>query len=191
MADAVGSGLTLLLKAATFSAGRHRNQRRKGIDASPYINHPLEVAYILANVGGVMDATTLVAAILHDTIEDTSTSPEELEKLFGRNVQLLVAEVTDDKSLDKAERKRLQIEHTPALSTAAKQIKLGDKICNIRDVVENPPADWSPQRRCGYLDWAEGVVAGCRGANGPLERLCDQVLQEGREALAREASTTR
>ena len=187
MTDTVGSDLALLLRAATFSAERHRGQLRKGVDASPYINHPLEVASILANVGGVTDATTLVAALLHDTIEDTSASPEDLETLFGPEVRLLVDEVTDDKKLEKPERKRLQIEHTPALSVAAKQIKLGDKICNTRDVVENPPSDWSLQRRREYLDWAERVVAGCRGANERLERHFDEVLEDGRLALARGA----
>jgi guanosine-3',5'-bis(diphosphate) 3'-pyrophosphohydrolase len=183
MTDTVGSDLALVLRAASFSAERHTGQLRKGVDASPYINHPLEVASILANVGGVTDVTTLVAALLHDTVEDTSASPADLESHFGREVRLLVDEVTDDKKLEKAERKRLQIEHTPALSVAAKQIKLGDKICNTRDVVENPPSDWSLQRRREYLDWAELVVAGCRGANGALECHFDQVLSEGRESL--------
>jgi len=150
----------------------------------PYINHPLEVASLLANVGGIADVATLVAALLHDTVEDTSASPEELEREFGPEVRRIVAEVTDDKSLEKLERKQLQIKHTPALSIPAKQIKLGDKICNTRDVIENPPTDWDHERRLAYLDWAEKVVAGCRGANGPLERHFDQVVAEGREALA-------
>ncbi len=187
MADTGAGDLALLLRAATFSAERHRHQSRKGDDPSPYINHPLEVASILANVGGISDVTTLVAALLHDTVEDTSATPEELEGEFGPEVRLLVEEVTDDKTLEKDVRKRLQIEHTPALSTAAKQIKLGDKICNTRDVVENPPSDWSLQRRREYLDWAERVVAGCRGANAGLEQLFDQVLTNGRAALARQA----
>jgi guanosine-3',5'-bis(diphosphate) 3'-pyrophosphohydrolase len=187
MAEIAGSDLALVLRAASFSADRHRHQSRKGYDPPPYINHPLEVASILANVGGISDVTTLVAALLHDTIEDTSASAAELESDFGREVRLLVDEVTDDKSLPKAERKRLQIEHTPALSVAAKQIKLGDKICNTRDVVENPPSDWSLQRRREYLDWAAEVVAACRGANERLERHFDQAMSEGREALGREA----
>ena len=186
MAEITGSDLPLVLRAASFSADRHRGQLRKGVDASPYINHPLEVASILANDGGISDVTTLVAALLHDTVEDTSASPEELESKFGRDVRLLVDEVTDNKKLEKPERKQLQIEHTPALSVAAKQIKLGDKICNMRDVVEHPPTDWSLQRRLDYLDWAAQVVAGCRGANAALERYFDQVLSEGRRTLGRE-----
>jgi guanosine-3',5'-bis(diphosphate) 3'-pyrophosphohydrolase len=187
MADAAGSDLALLLRAASFSADLHRHQSRKGDDPPPYINHPLEVASILANVGDITDVTTLVAALLHDTIEDTSASGEELEQQFGARVRALVEEVTDDKDLEKAERKRLQIERTSALSTAAKQIKLGDKICNMRDVVADPPSGWSLQRRREYLDWAAAVVAGCRGASGPLERYFDDVLSMGREALGRQA----
>jgi guanosine-3',5'-bis(diphosphate) 3'-pyrophosphohydrolase len=186
MAD-VGGELTLLLKAATFSADRHRNQRRKGVDASPYINHPLDVASLLASVGGVADVATLAGAILHDTIEDTSTTADELELKFGRVVRLLVEEVTDDKTLEKTERKRLQIEHAPSLSTAAKLIKLGDKISNVREVVANPPSDWPLQRKREYLEWAERVVAGCRGTNEALERHFDDLLRAGREAFAHEA----
>ena len=187
MAEITGDDLALVLRAASFSADRHRHQKRKGYDPPPYINHPLEVASMLANDGGISDVTTLVAALLHDTIEDTSATAEDLESDFGREVRLLVQEVTDDKKLEKAERKRLQIEHTPSLSVAAKQIKLGDKICNTRDVVEHPPTDWSLQKRREYLDWAAEVVAGCRGANAALEQHFDEVLCKGREALGPEA----
>ena len=181
-----GDAGALLLKAAAFAAEKHREQRRKGVDASPYINHPLEVAATLANVGCVIDVGTLVAAILHDTIEDTSTTGQELEAMFGRQVRMLVEEVTDDKRLVKAERKRLQVEHAPALSAAAKVIKLGDKISNVAEVTRNPPAGWPMLRRLEYLEWAERVVAGCRGVNDRLEREFDAVLARGREALARE-----
>jgi len=183
MAEISGNDLALVLRAASFSADRHRHQKRKGHDPPPYINHPIEVASMLANVGSISDVTTLVAALLHDTVEDTSASADDLETLFGHDVRALVEEVTDDKDLDKAVRKRLQIEHTPSLSVPARQIKLGDKICNMRDVVENPPTDWSLQRRRDYLDWAELVVAGCRGANDSLEGYFDRSVTRGRAAL--------
>ena len=173
-----------LLRAVAFSATKHRSQRRKGIDASPYINHPIEAANILANVAGVTDLATLIAAILHDTIEDTGTKPEEIEELFGRSVRLLVEEVTDDKTLPKVERKRLQVEHAPNLSVSAKLIKVADKICNVHDVTQSPPEGWSLERRREYLDWAERVVTGCRGVNDPLERRFDDVLREGRRVLS-------
>lgn len=173
-----------LLTAVHFAADRHRDQRRKGRDASPYINHPIEVAETLGRVGGVNDPVILQAAILHDTLEDTETDPEELEARFAADVRRVVEEVTDDKSLEKHERKRIQVEHSPHLSDAAKMVKIADKIANIRSVVQTPPDDWSWERRREYLDWTEKVVAGCRGCNEALERYFDQVLAEGRELLA-------
>jgi len=153
------------------------------VDASPYINHPIEVATILATRGGITDLLTLTAAVLHDTIEDTETTPEELEEHFGRQVRMLVAEVTDDKRLPKAERKRLQVEHAASSSIEAKVIKFGDKISNVLDVTRSPPADWPLERRREYLDWTERVLAGCRGCNAGLETYYDKVLQGGRRAL--------
>jgi guanosine-3',5'-bis(diphosphate) 3'-pyrophosphohydrolase len=177
----------LLLRAIEFAAEKHRGQRRKGVDASPYINHPIEVATMLANVAGVRDLAILVAAVLHDTIEDTHTSPEELEAAFGPEIRVLVLEVTDDKSLPKAERKRLQVEHAPQLSPSAKLIKLADKVSNVRDVTDRPPSDWSVERRREYLDWAERVVAGCRGVNSTLESCLDETLRRARDVISREA----
>ena len=176
--------LTALLTSVHFAADKHRDQRRKSREACPYINHPIEVAEILSRVGGVTDLATLQAAILHDTIEDTRTTSEELEARFGAEVRRLVEEVTDDQHLPKTERKRLQIEHAPHLSPKAKLIKIADKISNVRDVTHFPPAHWPHQRRCEYLDWAEKVVAGLRGANPAVEALFDQTLKEGRRLLA-------
>src|SRR5437762_7741677 len=168
--------IAALLKALHFAAHKHRDQRRKDVEASPYINHPIEVAEILARVGGVTDLVILQAAVLHDTLEDTKTTPEELEAAFGPEVRRVVEEVTDDKRLPKLERKRLQIEHAPHLSARAKQIKLADKISNVRSVTQTPPADWPLQRRREYLDWTEQVVAGLRGCNASLESLYYQLL---------------
>lgn len=137
---------TELLRAVAFAARKHRHQRRKDGAASPYINHPIEVARVLADVGAVTDLELLMAAVLHDTIEDTETTPEELEREFGPAVRALVEEVTDDKSLPKATRKRLQVEHAPALPERARQLKVADKICNVRDVTHDPPTDWSLDR---------------------------------------------
>lgn len=173
-----------LLKALHFAADKHRDQRRKDIDASPYINHPIEVAELLARVGGVSDLVTLQAAILHDTLEDTNATREELEEAFGAEVRAVVEEVTDDTSLPKLERKRLQIEHAPQISERAKRVKLADKIANVRAVTERPPAKWPLARRREYLDWSEQVVAGLRGCNPALERMYDEVLSEGRRVLS-------
>ena len=176
-----------LLAAIQFSAEKHRDQRRKGTDASPYINHPIEVAALLANVAGVKDHTILAAAVLHDTVEDTRTTPTEIETTFGSEVRELVLEVTDEKSLAKPERKRLQIEHAPQLSSSAKLIKIADKISNVREVTDNPPSGWPLERRREYLNWAERVVAGCRGVNSGLESRFDEVLRRAREVISTEA----
>ncbi len=164
----------LLLDAAHFAAERHRDQRRKGSDAAPYINHPLKVASILAR-HGVDDTELLAAALLHDTVEDTETSIEEIETRFGARVAGIVAEVTDDKSLPKAERKRLQVEHAPHKSDDARRLKIADKICNLRDIVASPP-DWPDERKRDYFDWAEQVVAGLRGIDPALDASFDEAL---------------
>jgi guanosine-3',5'-bis(diphosphate) 3'-pyrophosphohydrolase len=172
-----------ILKALHFASIKHRDQRRKDEEASPFINHPIEVAEILARVGQVTDVVTLQGAVLHDTIEDTLTTSEELEGTFGQEVRHVVEEVTDDKSLPKVQRKLLQIEHAPHLSASAKLIKLADKISNVRAIDKTPPADWSLDRRLEYLDWTEKVVAGLRGCNGLLEELYDTTLNRARKTL--------
>ena len=173
----------LFLKALRFAAEKHSGQRRKGGDAAPYINHPIAVTELLWRVGGVREINILVAALLHDTIEDTGTTPEEIRAEFGEDVLGLVLECTDDKSLPKAERKRLQIVNAPHKSPRARQIKLSDKINNVREIAANPPADWPVERRRDYLDWTEQVVKGLRGQNPELEALYDQILAEGRKRL--------
>jgi guanosine-3',5'-bis(diphosphate) 3'-pyrophosphohydrolase len=173
----------LLLKAIRFSAEKHRNQRRKDNAQSPYINHPIEVGQLLWDVGGVRDVHVLLAAILHDTIEDTRTRPDEIRDNFGNEVLSLVLEVTDDKSLPKPDRKRLQIETAPDKSYGAKLIKLADKACNVRDLVTTPPESWSLERRQEYLLWTEQVVAGLRGTNATLEEYYDHELASGKVLL--------
>jgi guanosine-3',5'-bis(diphosphate) 3'-pyrophosphohydrolase len=166
-------GLALLLKALAFAAHKHRDQRRKDAEASPYINHPIALAEVLAGEGGVTDIEVLAAALLHDTIEDTATTAGELRENFGERIAAMVAEVTDDTELPKAERKRLQIEHAAGISHGAKLVKLADKICNLRDVAERPPAKWDLERRREYFDWARQVIDGLRGAHATLEAAFD------------------
>ncbi len=163
----------MLIGALSFAADKHRNQRRKDNEASPYINHPIMLAKILAVEGGVEEGTVLCAALLHDTIEDTETSYNELAEQFGYEIADVVREVTDDKALPKAERKQLQIEHAPHLSQAAKLVKLADKIANLRDVADHPPSKWPLERRREYFDWAKRVVDGLRGAHARLEAAFD------------------
>jgi guanosine-3',5'-bis(diphosphate) 3'-pyrophosphohydrolase len=165
--------LALLLKALAFAAAKHRDQRRKDAQASPYINHPIALADVLVNEGGVTDIEVLCAALLHDTVEDTATTHEELADAFGPRIARIVAEVTDDQALPKEERKRLQVEHAPRLSDEAKLVKLADKICNLRDVTDHPPAKWDLARRREYFAWAKRVVDRLRGVHPKLEAAFD------------------
>ena len=168
-----GNPMGAFVKAVAFAADKHRNQRRTDAEASPYINHPIALANVLANEGGVDDVTVLCAAVLHDTIEDTETTPEELQAFFGPKVASVVMEVTDDKSLEKSLRKQRQVEHAPHISTEAKLVKLADKISNLRDIIASPPADWSAERKQAYFEWAARVVAGLRGVHPGLESVFD------------------
>jgi guanosine-3',5'-bis(diphosphate) 3'-pyrophosphohydrolase len=147
-----------LLDAIEFAAEKHRHQRRKDKDASPYINHPIALAALLAGTAAVMDVTVLQAAILHDTIEDTDTSHGELVQRFGQKVADVVMAVTDDKTLAKARRKELQIEHAAHASREVALVKWADKICNLRDMASAPPASWPLERRREYFEWAKRVV---------------------------------
>ena len=175
----MNADLILILDAASFAADKHRLQRRKDTDALPYINHPLSLATILAKEGGVEDAKVIAAALLHDTVEDTDTTIEEIEARYGNRVAGIVAEVTDNKSLDKAERKRLQIVKSASKSSGAKLVKLADKISNLRDLTSAPPADWSDERKSEYFRWAKEVVIGLRGTNSHLEAAFDEVYVRG------------
>ena len=171
--------LDLILAAAAFAADRHRRQRRKDAEASPYINHPLALAHILSREGKVSDPVVLCAALLHDTVEDTETTLDELELLFGAEVASIVAEVTNDGSLPKAEQKRLQVAKAASKSRGAKLVKLADKISNLRDIAATPPAGWSAERRAEYYRWSRDVVAGLRGVNPALEQAFDEAYESG------------
>jgi guanosine-3',5'-bis(diphosphate) 3'-pyrophosphohydrolase len=166
--------LKLLLQALAFSAHKHKDQRRKDVDASPYINHPISLASILCNEGHVTDIHVICGALLHDTVEDTDTTARELEEKFGPEIRDIVMDVTDDKTLDKGDRKRLQIEHAAHISDQAKLVKLADKISNLRDVAENPPPAWSLERCQGYFDWAKEVIDQLRGTHESLEAIFDK-----------------
>jgi GTP diphosphokinase / guanosine-3',5'-bis(diphosphate) 3'-diphosphatase len=164
---------SLILRAASFAADRHRDQRRKGADESPYINHPFAVASALCDEGGVTDGELLAAALLHDTIEDTATTQEELRRAFGTRIAGIVAELTDDKSLSKAERKRLQLDNASHVSRDAQQLKIADKLCNLREILSSPPADWPLFRKYQYFDWAKAVVDQVRASNPGLAEKFD------------------
>jgi len=177
------SDIALVLRAAEFAAHKHRGQRRKGYNERPYVGHCIEVAALIANVGRVDDANVLAAALLHDTVEDTDTTRDELVQEFGAEIDSHVAEVTDDKSLDSDVRKELQVTHAPHLSRGAKLIKLGDKISNVREIGEDPPKQWSEERRRKYFDWAKRVVDAIGPVNPELEEYFARTFEKSMRRL--------
>ena len=165
----------LILRAVAFAAHKHRDQRRKNKDASPYINHPIQLATVLWEEGRVRNADVIAAALLHDTLEDTETTWQELRGEFGEGIADLVLEVTDTQWIKKELRKRLQVARARHSSGQAKLVKLADKICNLRDMSAHPPAGWPLERKQQYFEWAKEVVDRLRGANTELERKFDEV----------------
>lgn len=166
--------LKQLLKALSFAAHKHKDQRRKDVEASPYINHPISLANILCNEGHITDINVICGALLHDTVEDTDTTPEELAAEFGDTICDIVMDVTDNKLLTKQERKQQQIEHAAHASAQAKLVKLADKISNLRDVADSSPPSWSLERRQEYFDWAKKVIDQVRGVHPGLEQIFDE-----------------
>lgn len=184
MAPVNEEDVTLILRALRFAAHRHRGQRRKDAEASPYVNHLIAVAETLWCEGGIRDTVTIISGILHDTIEDTGTVPEEIESRFGKAVRAVVVEVTDDKGLTKPLRKRIQVETAPRISHQAKRVKLADKICNLEDIMASPPTGWAEERKREYVRWAKQVVDGLRGTNHRLEARFDELYVQAERALA-------
>jgi guanosine-3',5'-bis(diphosphate) 3'-pyrophosphohydrolase len=164
--------LELFVRALAFAADAHRSQRRKDGD-TPYINHPIALVRVLVETGALSDPVLLTAAVLHDVVEDCDVSLADVAQRFGPEVAAVVAEVTDDKALAKQARKEAQVAHAPHMSARAKHLKLADKICNLTDILENPPAGWPAQRKADYFDWAARVVAGLRGTHPGLEARFD------------------
>ena len=172
-----------VLRASDLAAQWHVRQRRKGAAGEPYINHLLEVANLVTQATNGLETNVTIAALLHDAIEDQKIKAETIAKEFGQCVADIVLEVTDDKSLPKAERKRLQVEHAPHKSREAKLVKLADKISNVRAIAESPAPDWTAQRKLEYLQWARDVVAGLRGTSPSLELQFDEVAARAEGSL--------
>jgi GTP diphosphokinase / guanosine-3',5'-bis(diphosphate) 3'-diphosphatase len=170
--------ILLIARAWNFSADRHAKQKRKGDAQEPYVNHLAEVAELVATATEGRDANLVAAAVLHDTVEDTATLPGELASIFNADVADLVSEVTGDKRVDKAERKRLQVQHAAAITPRAKILKLADKTSNLRSLVKSPPGDWSLERKREYLAWAKEVVQGLRGTNAWLDARFDEAAEQ-------------
>lgn len=169
--------MNLLTKAYQFASEKHKSQTRKNRDKTPYINHPIEVANLIANIGNINDQIVLIAALLHDTLEDTKTTKEEIKNEFSETILNIVLEVTDDKSLLKMERKKHQIDHAKYLSNEAKLIKLGDKISNLNSTLNDPPENWSDDDILGYTVWSKQVIDNIRGVNKDLEDYYDYIYE--------------
>lgn len=181
--SARNEGMVLVARAADFAARRHVEQRRKGAAREPYVNHLIEVASLLAEATRGADPLLVAGGYLHDTLEDTSATYEDLEIHFGPAVATLVAEVTDDKSLPKAERKARQIATASSKSERARLIKIADKTSNVRALASSPPDDWEMRRIVEYVEWAEKVVDKCRGLNAALEQAFDAAVTQARATL--------
>jgi guanosine-3',5'-bis(diphosphate) 3'-pyrophosphohydrolase len=175
--------IRLVSEAAELAARRHSGMSRKGRGNEPYINHLAEVANLLAAVTDGADAELVAAGWLHDTIEDTETTRHELAERFSERVADLVVECTDDMSLPKAERRHKQIEDGPHKSPDAKLIKIADKVSNIRARILSDPSVAERDDLIDYFDWAEKVVAGCRGGNATLDRTFDDTVKLARSSL--------
>ena len=186
--QAAADDVLLLARAFRFAAARHAGQKRKGEAAEPYVNHLAEVADLVARATGGADAALVAAALLHDVVEDTPTPLAEVADRFGADVAALVGEATDDKSLPKAQRKRLQVVHAPTRTPRAKLLKLADKISNLRALAASPPADWSADRRLAYVTWAREVAAGLRGIDPWLDRQFDAAAAAAEAAHSAEES---
>jgi (p)ppGpp synthase/HD superfamily hydrolase len=172
-----------VLRAADMAARWHVHQRRKGIAQEPYINHLFEVASLVTEATGGSDPRVVIAALLHDAIEDQEVTADAIASEFGKHVADIVSEVTDDKSLAKAERKRKQVESAGHKSREAKLIKLADKTSNLRAVANSPASDWSVERRLEYIEWAKSVVAGLRGTSPWLELQFDEAAARAMQSL--------
>lgn len=169
----------LLAKAFKYAAEKHTDQRRKGPRAEPYINHPADVAFLLAKHTDGKDVNLIIAGLLHDVVEDTDGTLEEIEREFNKDVAFLVSEVSDDKSLPKERRKELQIEHAAHASDRGKMLKIADKIVNLTSLTESAPADWETRRISEYFNWAKRVVDQCRNVNPGLEKDFDDAFAAG------------
>lgn len=173
------TNLQLLLKAVDFAAYKHRNQRRKNDKKSPYIEHPIHVAYTLSQCD-ILDVNVLCGSLLHDTVEDTDTTLNDIETIFGKKIVTIVNDVTDDKSLSKIERKRLQIEHTQGsgILYESKLVKLGDKFSNLSSLSSSPPVTWSSDEIQGYALWCYRVCLNLRNINSMMDKLLGTIFDD-------------
>ncbi len=160
-----------IIQAVEFAAESHRGQVRKNAAGPPYIIHLIGVANMLMLEGRVRDPDVIIAGLLHDSVEDTDTTFDDIRSAFGERVEGFVHEVTDDKLLDKAQRKELQILNAPKTSAGAAQIQLCDKYYNLCDIAQDPPPGWTQERIDGYVGWGQQVVYHLPWVNASLKHM--------------------
>jgi uncharacterized protein (UPF0147 family) len=183
----LNADLRRLTKALLFAAEAHRNQRRKGAAQEPYLNHLVEVLDLLVQATDGTDTDMLIAAILHDVVEDTSASYEDVAKKFGERVAGIVRENSDDMTLPKAERRRARIAAMPLKSREARLVKMADVISNLRAIAVSPPAGWSADRKLGYLEGCRQLIDAGRGTDAAIERTFDQTADDVERTIRDEA----
>uniref|UniRef100_A0A8R1XYA5 Guanosine-3',5'-bis(diphosphate) 3'-pyrophosphohydrolase MESH1 n=1 Tax=Onchocerca volvulus TaxID=6282 RepID=A0A8R1XYA5_ONCVO len=170
--------ISLIIKAVDLAARRHRKQRRKDATQTPYVNHPIGVAYILTNEGQITDTATVIAAILHDTVEDTKTTDEEIRRMFGDEIADIVKECTVVKSIKREIRMKSQLEKASKLSRKAKLVQLADKLYNIRDIERCTPCGWTKQHVAEYISFAKDLLSNIRGTHDYLETALDDIINK-------------
>ncbi|HEC60508.1 hypothetical protein LCGC14_0950780 [marine sediment metagenome] len=153
-----------LIEAFLFAAQAHKEQRRKGNGGAPYINHLIEVVSLLSSTAKVDDTDILIAAALHDILEDTPITVTEITKRYGSNVLSYVQAVSDDKALTLIERRAKQLKSMNESSDPIKYIKLADHCSNIASL----PPTWDKQRLKEYIGWSQSVAEKCFDVSEPL-----------------------
>ena len=183
----MSTDVTRLTQALAFAAEAHANQRRKGAAQEPYLNHLVEVLDLVTQATGGDDVDLLIASLLHDVVEDTNVTEEELTESFGTRVAEIVQANSDDMSLPKDERRRKRIADMPRKAPDARIVKTADVISNIRAIVTSPPAGWTADRKLGYLDGCRQLIDAGRGANAALEKVFDQTVADAERTIRGEA----
>jgi len=174
MINATPISLDRFSAALLFAARQHGVATKKGQPEIPFFHHCLEVAHTLIRIAKIRDATTLIAALLHDTIEHADTDPQAIRERFGEDVLAIVQEVSDDKHQPTEIRRKRQLAQIPQLSHPARLIRLADKFCNLLDRVQHPPPQWSAADLQTYCKWSRSAVAALRGSNSALEQAYEQ-----------------
>jgi (p)ppGpp synthase/HD superfamily hydrolase len=156
-----------LFEALEYASKLHKDQRRKGNGGSPYVNHLIEVASLLSRVAEVTDHEVIIAAILHDVLEDTEAREGDIFDRFGGTVLAYVKHVTDDKLLSLEKRRIAQLKSIENSSSQIQLIKLADHCSNIASL----PPSWDRARLESYISWSHSIAVHCYSASEELAKV--------------------